>query len=44
MAERALISSMPSTMRVSKPSPPTLTQSESDDFDFERRMPTSERP
>ena len=44
VAERALISSRPSTMRVSNPSPPTFTQSESDERDFERRIPTSESP
>ncbi len=35
---------MPSTTRVSNPSPPTLTHSESELRDFERRMPTSDRP
>lgn len=31
-------------MRVSNPSPPTFTHSESEDFDLERRMPTSDSP
>ena len=35
MAERALMCRMPSTTRVSKPSPPSLTQREFELFDFE---------
>ena len=44
MADSALIQRTSSTILVSNPSPPTLSQRDSDDFDFDRRIPTSERP
>src|SRR2546422_441278 len=44
MADRALISRSPSTTRVSNPSPPTLIHSESEDFDRDLKIPSSESP